>query len=111
VYEGVFPGQNDGRTPYALSVGDVPVDGFWSLSVYNAAGYFEKNDRDAYSVNSLTAAREADGSVTVRFGACGADTPNCLPIAPGWNYTVRLYRPRQAILDGSWKFPRARPAA
>jgi len=111
VYEGVFPAQNDGRTPYALTVGEVPVDGFWSLSVYNAAGYFEKNDHDAYSVNSLTATRNADGGVTVRFGACGPGTPNCLPIAPGWNYTVRLYRPRQAILDGSWKFPRARPMA
>ncbi len=25
---------------------------------------------------------------------------------PGWNYTVRLYRPRKEILDGTWKFPR-----
>jgi hypothetical protein len=24
---------------------------------------------------------------------------------PGWNYTVRLYRPRPEILDGRWKFP------
>lgn len=23
----------------------------------------------------------------------------------GWNYTVRLYRPRQEILDGTWTFP------
>jgi len=28
---------------------------------------------------------------------------------PGWNYLVRLYRPRQEILDGTWKFPQARP--
>ncbi len=25
----------------------------------------------------------------------------------GWNYTVRLYRPRAEILDGTWKFPGA----
>ena len=31
--------------------------------------------------------------------------PNCLPIMDGWNYTVRLYRPRPEILDGSWTFP------
>jgi hypothetical protein len=28
-----------------------------------------------------------------------------LPITPGWNYTVRLYRPRAEILNGKWKFP------
>jgi hypothetical protein len=28
----------------------------------------------------------------------------------GWNYTVRLYRPRKEILDGTWKFPEAIPA-
>jgi hypothetical protein len=28
---------------------------------------------------------------------------------PGWNYMVRLYRPRQEILDGAWKFPEAQP--
>ena len=25
---------------------------------------------------------------------------------PGWNYMVRLYRPRKEILDGTWKFRR-----
>jgi hypothetical protein len=25
----------------------------------------------------------------------------------GWNYMVRLYRPRKEILDGTWKFPEA----
>jgi len=28
---------------------------------------------------------------------------------PGWNYTVRLYRPRKEILDGTWRFPEAQP--
>jgi hypothetical protein len=26
---------------------------------------------------------------------------------PGWNYTVRLYRPRPEILSGKWMFPAA----
>ena len=34
---------------------------------------------------------------------------HCLPIMEGWNYAVRLYRPRPEILDGSWKFPSAEP--
>jgi hypothetical protein len=28
----------------------------------------------------------------------------------GWNYMVRLYRPRAEVLDGTWKFPGAQPA-
>jgi len=109
VYLGVYPKVNDGKTVQKLTVKDVPVDGFWSISVYNSDGYFEKNDLDAYSLNSLTAKANTDGSVTVQFGGCVAETPNCLPIMPGWNYTVRLYRPRREILDGSWKFPQAQP--
>ncbi len=26
----------------------------------------------------------------------------------GWNYMVRLYRPRKEILNGTWKFPEAK---
>jgi hypothetical protein len=37
-------------------------------------------------------------------------TPNCLPIMPGWNYTVRLYRPRAEILNGKWTFRLAQTA-
>jgi hypothetical protein len=36
--------------------------------------------------------------------------PNYLAIMPGWNYAVRLYRPRKEIIDGSWNFPTAEPA-
>ena len=43
--------------------GTLPLT-FWSISVYNAQGYFEPNERDAYSVNSITAARNDDGTVT-----------------------------------------------
>ena len=48
-----------------------------------------------------------DGTVTIRFGGCDEATANCLPVTPGWNYIVRLYRPRQAVLDGKWTFPDA----
>ena len=48
----------------------------------------------------------ADRSVTGQFGGCDGKAANCLPIFPGWNYMVRLYRPRKEILDGTWKFPR-----
>ncbi len=107
-YINVDPGFPTGE--YKVTVGDVPVDGFWSISVYNADGYFQANDRDAYSVNNITATPNDDGSVTVHFGGCANDRPNCLPIMDGWNYAVRLYRPRPEILDGTWTFPAAEPA-
>jgi hypothetical protein len=102
-YVSVDPGGVSGD--YKLTARDVPVDGFWSISVYNAHGFFEQNDRDAYSVNNITATPDGDGSITVHFGGCDDDRPNCLPITDGWNYIVRLYRPRPEILDGSWTFP------
>jgi len=108
-YIGVTPSNNDGTTTYKLIVKDVPVDAFWSVSVYNADGYFEPNKYNAYSLNSITAKKDADGTIAIQFGGDPATTPNCLPIMKGWNYTVRLYRPRAAILDGTWKFPEAQP--
>jgi hypothetical protein len=93
---------------YTLTVRDVPVDGFWSISVYNADGYFEPNDRNAYSVNNVTAKPNDDGSVSVNFGG-DDDRPNPIPIMEGWNYTVRLYRPKPEVRDGSWTFPEIEP--
>ena len=89
---------------YQLTFRDVPVDAFWSVSLYNKDGFFEPNDEDAYSVNSLTGTANEDGSFTIHFGG-DPSQPNYLPIMPGWNYIVRLYRPRPEILDGSWQFP------
>ena len=110
VYVPVYVAANDGTTVHELTVKDVPVDGFWSISVYNAGGYFENNALDSYSLNNLTARPNADGSYTVQFGGCATDTPNCLYTPAGWNYVVRLYRPRKEILDGTWNFPQAQPA-
>jgi hypothetical protein len=108
-YLNITPAKNDGKTIYKLDVKDVPVDGFWSISLYNPQGYYEKNPYDAYSLNNITAKRSGDGSVNVKFGGCDGKVANCLPTMQGWNYTVRLYRPREAILNGSWKFPDPQP--
>ena len=109
LYLTVNPPQNDGTTVHRLTVRDVPVDGFWSVTVYNKDGYFTENSQNAYSLNNIVAAKESDGSVQIQFGGCDGTTANCLPITPGWNYLVRLYRPRAEVLDGSWAFPQAQP--
>lgn len=109
-YLSFVPAKNDGTAIYKLNVKDVPVDGFWSVTVYNAKGYLQKNEYNAYSLNDITASKTADGSIGIQFGGCDGKTVNCLPIMPGWSYTVRLYRPQASILDGSWKFPEAQLA-
>jgi hypothetical protein len=108
-YITVVPPKNDGATVYRLTVRDVPVDGFWSVTMYNAKGYMDQNQYNAYSLNNTTAKKAADGSVTIQMGGCDGRIANCLPTTPGWNYWVRLYRPRAEILDGSWRFPDPQP--
>lgn len=111
IYLNVVPEKNDGLINYSLKVSDVPVDGFWSVSVYNAEGYYEKNPYNSYTLNNITAQKERDGSLTVRFGGCDGKIANCLPIMKGWNYMVRLYKPRAEILSGKWKFPEPKPVS
>ena len=108
-YINFTPAKNEGKTTYKLHVGSVPVDGFWSVSLYNAQGYYEKNPYDAYTINNITAKKGTDGSIDIQFGGCDGKIPNCLPIMAGWNYTVRLYRPRAEILNDRWKFPEPQP--
>lgn len=88
----------------------MPVDAFWSVTVYGADGFLHKNDLDAYSVNNISGVKNPDGSVTINLGGDG-NLPNSLPLTEGWNYTVRMYRPRAEILDGTWTFPAFEPAS
>jgi hypothetical protein len=108
IYKNAVPKNNDGKTPYVLTVKNVPVDWFWSITVYGKDGFMIKNDQNAYSYNNKTAKKNPDGSITIHFGA-GSDALNNLPITPGWSYIVRMYQPHQEIIDGSWVFPAAQP--
>jgi hypothetical protein len=104
-YVNVVPEKNDGKTPYTLTVKDVPVDAFWSVTLYDDKGWMPVNEYNAYSFNNVTAKKNEDGSITIHFGG-DPQQPNFLSIVPGWNYIVRLYQPRQEILDGTWIFPK-----
>ena len=108
MYPSAVPGLPVGE--YKIEVpAEVPVDAFWSVSLYNAEGFFVKNDIDGYVVNSIMGERNQDGSMTVHLGGCDDGRVNCLPIMEGWNYIVRLYQPGPEILDGSWTFPDVEP--
>ena len=103
-YLNIDPGLPVGA--YSITVpADVPVEAFWSVSLYNADGFFERNALDSYVVNSVSGTPNDDSSVTVHLGACEDGRVNCLPIMEGWNYAVRLYQPGPAVIDGSWSFP------
>ena len=95
--------ENDGKTPYVVTVKEVPVDAFWSITIYNAEGMLEKNDLGRNSFNNYTAKPSIDGSFTIHFGG-DPKAINYLPITTGWNYVVRMYQPRKELLDGSWSF-------
>ena len=101
--------ENDGDTPHGVTLRDVPVDAFWSITVYNADGYLEANDLGVNSYNNVSAKPNEDGSYTLHFGGCEDDRLNCIPVTPGWNYAVRFYEPRAEILDGSWTLPPIEP--
>ena len=104
MYLNVTPENNDGKTAYTVTAKDVPVDGFWSVSLYNGKGFFQMNPYNAYSINNITGEKAKDGSITIHFGGDPKQS-NYLPIMDGWNYIVRLYQPHKEILDGTWKFP------
>lgn len=105
-YEIVFPA---GQEP--------PVNGFWSLTLYNDKHLFHPNDHKRYSLGTKnkTLKRNPDGSLTLYAGAKspGAEREsNWLP-APGGAFSlyIRAYWGKQPILDGSWKPPAIRKIA
>ena len=65
--------------------------------------------QQAYAVNNFTAKANEDGSYTVQFGGDPNKAKNYLAITPGWNYSMRLYRPRKEVINGTWRFPEPRP--
>jgi hypothetical protein len=109
MYFNVVPKKNDGKTAYTLTMPkEVPVQAFWSVTVYNKDGFFTPNSLNAYSFNSVTAKRNDDGTVTIHFGG-DATASNYLPITGGWNYVVRCYLPGWQIIEGNWTPPAPQP--
>lgn len=109
MYFAVNPEKNDGKTAYTLTMPkDVPVQAFWSVTVYNKEGFFTPNKLNAYSFNSITAKPNADGSATIHFGG-DPSQPNYLPLTDGWNYVVRCYLPGWQVVEGNWTPPAPEP--
>jgi hypothetical protein len=112
-----FDGQGaalDGKTNYTVTFakGETPpVNGFWSLTVYNKEHLFEPNALNRFSLGTKSKSLKPnnDGSLTlyVQNASPGSDKEtNWLP-APKDEFSlyIRCYWPRQAVLDGTWKPP------
>jgi hypothetical protein len=107
-------GQLQGSNTYEVTFAkgqEPPVNGFWSLTMYNEHHFFYPNDLKRYSLGTKNKSlkRNADGSLTLYAGnkSPGSDKEsNWLP-APDGNFSlyIRAYWGKQAILDGSWKPP------
>jgi hypothetical protein len=89
-----------------------PVNGFWSLSIYNEHHFFIKNPINRFSVGTKNKdlKRGADGSLTIYVQARAPADPvrraNWLPAPPGeFSLYVRAYWPKPAVTDGSWTPP------
>jgi hypothetical protein len=105
---------NGGRDAYELTFPkgeEPPADAFWSLTMYDKTTNLVDNPLDRYSIGDRTEGikRNPDGSLTIYIQprSPGADkVSNWLPAPDGqFTITLRIYRPQQAVLDGSWTPP------
>ena len=94
---------------YTFTFKDVPIDAFWSVTIYNRDGYFEANPYDSYNLNSVTARAGADGSITLNLAPQGEGLANHLYVMDGWNYALRLYKPHTSVIDKMWTPPTPQP--
>jgi hypothetical protein len=89
------------KEPQTLTLKDVPVNAFWSVTVYDDGGFVQT---DTYNVNSQFAKQNKDDSVTIHFGG-DPKADNYMETFDNWNFALRLYQPTKAYFDGSWKKP------
>jgi hypothetical protein len=88
-----------------------PVDGFWSLTLYDAQHFFVPNELKRYSLGTknTTLQYNPDGSLTLYVQADPppeAQQANWLPAPTGdFSLYLRAYWPKAAVLDGSWTPP------
>lgn len=87
-----------------------PVQGFWSLTLYDPAHFFVPNELDRYSLGTKNKSLVYgdDGSLTLTVSSeRPAEASNWLPAPDGpFSLYLRAYWGEEPITDGSWQPPR-----
>ncbi|UYL08505.1 DUF1214 domain-containing protein [Bdellovibrio sp. SKB1291214] len=88
-----------------------PVQGFWSVSLYNTRKFFVPNSLNRFALTGSEGLKKnTDGSIDIYVQAVSPGKSlesNWLPAPANEDFSLvmRMYWPRQSVLDGTWKIP------
>jgi hypothetical protein len=107
----------DGRYEMRFEAGDLPpVNAFWSLALYGQDMCLVPNPDERYSVGDRTRGlvKDADGGLTIHMQADppeGEARANWLPCPKDetWFLILRMYLPKQKVIDAEWECPPVKP--
>lgn len=111
-----------GQKKYVMSFpkGELPpVNGFWSLTMYDQNYFFVDNPLNRYTLsqrNALVANPDGSVDLLIQAESPGKDKEaNWLPAPTGeFILMLRMYWPKEqppSLLDGSWKIPAVKEAS
>lgn len=101
--QAVYPNyQPTNSNPATLTLKDVPVDAFWSITVYDQGGWVIGEN---FNINSSFAKADDKGEYIIHFGG-NPNADNYLDTFEGWNFILRMYQPTESYFDGSWTVPK-----
>lgn len=103
----------DGKNNYILRFEKdmlPPTNAFWSITMYNSSGFFVANPLDRFTLGDRSDLNfNSDGSLEIFIQKDMPDqnkVKNWLPSPQGkFSLTLRVYYPKQTMIDGQWKAP------
>jgi hypothetical protein len=105
-------GANANRYVIHFAAGQTPpVGAFWSVTMYTPDHYFAANSIQRYAIGDRSQlVANADGSIDIFLQndapTAASQSANWLPAPAGpFNLMFRMYWPKPAILDGTWRVP------
>jgi hypothetical protein len=103
----------DGTNRYVVHVAhgeSPPANAFWSLTLYNDGQFFIHNPIDRYAIGGrydLTVNGDGSIDIWIQHDSPGTEREsNWLPsLGATFNVILRIYFPKQQVLDGTWTPP------